>query len=78
IHEGKEIYHLPFDACTQNLTPVLKTFKGWKTSLVNIREEADMPAELVDFIRVIEDYVKVPVRIVSTGPDRSQLIRREK
>jgi len=78
IHEGKEISHLPFDACTQNLTPVLKTLKGWKTSLINIREEAAMPAELVDYIRFIEDYVQVPISIVSTGPDRSQLIRREK
>ncbi|MCK9452555.1 MAG: adenylosuccinate synthase [Bacteroidales bacterium] len=78
IYEGKEINHLPFDACTQNLTPVLKSLKGWKTSLVNNREEAAMPIELVNFIRFIEDYVKVPIRIVSTGPDRSQLIRRKK
>jgi len=78
IYEGKEITYLPFDACTQNLTPVLKTFKGWKKSLVNIREEAAMPAELVDYIHFIEDYVKVPVSIVSTGPDRSELIRRTK
>jgi adenylosuccinate synthase len=78
IHEGKEISHLPFDACTQNLTPVLKNLKGWKTSLVDIREEDEMPTELVDYIHFIEDYVKVPVRIISTGPDRSQLIRRKK
>lgn len=78
ILEGKEISRLPFDACKQNLIPVLKSFKGWKTSLVNIREEADMPTELVDYIRFIEDFVKVPVRIVSTGPDRSQLIKRNK
>ncbi len=78
IHEGNEIDHLPFDACTQNLTPVLKTLKGWKTALVDIREEDEMPNELVDYIHFIEDFVKVPVRIVSTGPDRSQLIWRKK
>lgn len=78
IYQGKEINYLPYDACTQNMEPVLKSFKGWKTSVEHIRDEDEMPAELKEYIRFIEDYVELPVRVVSTGPDRSQLIRRKK
>ncbi|MBU2559137.1 MAG: adenylosuccinate synthase [Bacteroidetes bacterium] len=75
-YKGEEITHLPFDASTQNLEPVFHELKGWNTSIEQIRAEEDMPAALIDYISFIEDYVQVPVRIVSTGPDRIQLINR--
>jgi len=34
----------------------------------------DLPIELKKYIEFIENYVGVPVKIVSVGPDRAQTI----
>lgn len=74
-YNGEVITHLPFDACTQELEPVYEELPGWKTTLQDMKSANDLPQALQDFIRFIEDYVNVPVKLVSTGPDRLQLIR---
>ncbi len=74
-YKGEEITHLPFDACTQELEPVYETLPGWKSSLTHIQKADDMPVALKNYIRFIENYVNVPIKLVSTGPDRTQLIK---
>lgn len=74
-YKGEVVTHLPFDACTQELEPVYEELPGWKSTLQDMKSANDLPQALQDFIRFIEDYVNVPVKLVSTGPDRLQLIR---
>ncbi|MDD4372471.1 MAG: adenylosuccinate synthase [Bacteroidales bacterium] len=74
-YKGEVITHLPFDACTQELEPVYEELPGWNTPLQNIESAGELPLALQNYIRFIEDYVNVPVKLVSTGPDRLQLIR---
>ena len=38
--------------------------------------EDTLPKELKEYIKFIEDFVEVPVKIVSVGPDRKQTIIR--
>ena len=38
----------------------------------------DTYKELIDYISFIESYVKVPVKLISVGPDRIQTIYRDK
>lgn len=71
--EQTQIMPYEFDA---EIEPVYHEFKGWNTSLAEIRSEADFPAELVDYIRFIEKETGVPVKIVSVGPDREATIVR--
>ena len=70
-YKNEQIDFLPFDACTQTMTPVLESFKGW-----NQKIEKDIPRELNKYIEFIEDYVGVPITLVSYGPDRSECIER--
>ena len=70
-YKNEQIDYLPFDACTQTMTPVLESFKGW-----NQKIEKDIPSELNKYIEFIEDYVGVPITLVSYGPDRSECIER--
>jgi len=65
-YKNEIITHLPFDACTQELEPVYKELPGWKTNLVQLKQASEMPEALSNYIRFIEDYVKVPVKLVST------------
>jgi adenylosuccinate synthase len=34
----------------------------------------ELPIELKQYIQFIEDFVEVPIKIVSVGPDRKQTI----
>ena len=70
-YKNEKIDFLPFDACTQTMTPVLESFKGW-----NQKIEKDIPRELNKYIEFIEDYVGVPITLVSYGTDRSEVIER--
>jgi adenylosuccinate synthase len=53
---------------------VYKTFPGWSTSTIGITDYDALPAEAKSYLDFIESYLKVPIRIVSTGPDRKETI----
>jgi adenylosuccinate synthase len=74
LYKGKEINHLPYNIEEQNLKPVYTEFKGWKKDLTGLNNKTDLPENLLSYIKFIEDYVEVPVKIVSVGPDRKQTI----
>ena len=69
--------HLPYDLCTEEVEPVFQDFEGWKKSLAGISAFADMPPALTDYVKYLEDELKLPITFVSTGPDREALIQRK-
>jgi adenylosuccinate synthase len=75
-YEGEKIDYIPFDYDPEKLKPLFQTIKGWKCDLAGFRKFIDLPVELVDYVRFIQDYVDVPITIISTGPDRVQTIIR--
>ncbi|MDQ3192549.1 MAG: adenylosuccinate synthase [Bacteroidota bacterium] len=76
-YKGQEIQILPYDILSADIVPVYKDFKGWNEDLTGIKSIADVPATLNDFITYIEKELKVPVVIVSVGPDRSQTLLKD-
>ena len=62
LHDGKPIY---------------KTLKGWDQDITNITSFEDLPEEAKDYIKFIEDFIKVPITFISVGPERNQNIIRE-
>ena len=76
IYKGNEITHLPYNIEDHNVKPVYTKFKGWAKDLTLLNNANDLPVELNNYIKFIEDYVEVPVKIVSVGPDRKQTILR--
>ncbi len=75
-YKGKEITHFPYNIEENNVTPNYTEFKGWKEDLTSMSTIETLPKELNDYIKFIEDFVEVPVKIVSVGPDRKQTIMR--
>ncbi len=73
--DGVETSELPFDISAP-VEPVYTEFKGWKTDLSGIRREEDLPQNFKDYVKFIEEYLGVPVRIISVGPDREATIFR--
>ena len=75
-YKGKEITHFPYNVEEHNVQPIYTEFKGWKEDLTSMTSEETLPKELNDYIKFIEDFVEIPVTIVSVGPDRKQTIMR--
>lgn len=73
---GEPTNKFPFDTQSE-IVPVYKEFKGWKKPLCDTKSESEFPYEFRVFIKFIEEELKVPVKIISVGPDREQTIIRE-
>jgi adenylosuccinate synthase len=54
--------------------PVYEEMPGWQRSTFGVQSLDELPQEALNYIRRIEELVKAPVDILSTGPDRSQTI----
>ena len=64
--------------CQKKITPNYREFKGWDEDITQIKNEDDLPTELIDYINFIESFVEVPIKLISVGPDRKQTIIRKK
>lgn len=73
--DGQETSHVPFDTYAE-IEPVYTEFKGWKADLTGCRKEEELPSEFKDYIRFMEEYLGVPIKIISLGPDREATIMR--
>ena len=76
LYKGKEIKHLPYNIEEQNVTPVYTELKGWHQNLTDIKDYAQLPKELTDYVDFLEKELEVPIKVVSVGPDRTQTITR--
>ena len=65
----------PFDTYA-DIQPVYTEFKGWNTVLTLCRAESELPKEFTDYIAFMEQYLGVPIKIISLGPDREATIFR--
>ncbi len=73
--DGEETTQVPFDTYAE-IEPVYTEFKGWNTDLTGCRKEEDLPVEFKDYISFMENYLGVPIKIISLGPDREATIMR--
>ncbi len=71
--EGEETLQIPYDL-GDKIEPVLQNYQGWNSNLQGIKTYNDLPSDLKDYIKAIEDITGVKVAIVSTSPDREDTI----
>lgn len=57
--------------------PIYEELRGWEESTLNRRSMEELPANAQAYIERVEEYLNVPVVLISTGPDRSQSIVRK-
>lgn len=73
---GEKVDKLMFEITDMDVKPVYKQMKGWHCSLANVRSYDEFPVELKDYVSYLEEELKVPIKLVSVGPDRVQTIMR--
>ena len=73
--EGKKI---PYSGCgyveLAKVEPIYKTFNGWTEDIRMIAKFNKLPKNCQIYLRFISSFLKVPVKIVSTGPERERNI----
>jgi adenylosuccinate synthase len=72
---GKAINYLPSAEKEQKLIkPMYEVIKGWKKSIVGVRNINDLPEEAKIYIKRIEELVNCPIILISTSPERTDTI----
>ena len=75
-YRGSTINHLPFDLSDESLRPVYSEFEGWSEDLRKMNNIKQLPKNLNKYISFLEDELKIPIVIISVGPDRKETIFR--
>ena len=66
--------HVP-DTATQALVePVYEAWPGWQTDTGDCRTWHDLPQAARAYLRRIEELAAAPIRFVSVGPERAQMV----
>lgn len=74
---GKKVNYYDGDAVfLSQVKPVYRKFKGWKKSIKGITNYSDLPKEARSYIALLEKMIGVPIKYISTGPKRSDIIIR--
>lgn len=71
---GVETQEVPFQMNRLHIEPVYQQFEGWKTDISNINQFELFPEKLKEYIQYINTYLQVPVKYISNGPGRDQIV----
>jgi adenylosuccinate synthase len=72
---GKTIDYLPAGVRDQAaVEPIYETLDGWKKTTKGARSSKDLPAKAIKYIRRIEELIGAPAALVSTSPEREDVI----
>src|SRR6185436_798719 len=71
---GKESREIPFQMERLKPEPVYKNFKGWETPAGAAKDFPGLPQTMKTYVEFINKYLGVPVRYISNGPGRDQII----
>ena len=73
-YDGAEHTELPFDLCNKEIAPVYESFPGWESSLDDATTFDALPEAAKNYLSFLENYLGVPITMISTGPEREKLI----
>lgn len=76
-HQGKLLPGFPQSlSILAGCEAVYEEMPGWKDDLTEVSDYEQLPVEARNYIRRIEDLLKVPVSLLAVGPGRNQTIIR--
>lgn len=72
---GVEKEEVPFQMTRVKMEPVYKAFEGWNCDTTQIKDAAKLPQHMSTYIDYINQYIGAPVKYVSNGPGRDQIVK---
>ncbi len=78
-YQGKRLNTIPADSSILNqVTPIYETLPGWNEDLSKIRNPQDIPKNLQNYLKFIENFTGTHINLVSTGAGREAVIDIQK
>ena len=74
--DGKVTTEFPTTDKLNRAKPVLEKLPGWKTDIRGIKKYEDLPENCRKYIEFVEKQIGCPIKIVSNGPKREDIIYR--
>ncbi|HEX3076434.1 MAG TPA: adenylosuccinate synthase [Lachnospiraceae bacterium] len=74
--DGKVTRDFPTTVQLAKAKPVYEVLPGWKQEIRGIKNYEDLPENCRKYIEFIEKELEVPVKLVSNGPGRDEIIYR--
>lgn len=71
---GKKHKEIPMLRDISDIKPVYKEFGGWQEDITKVKKFDDLPKAAQSYIKFIEEYLNVPISMISVGPARGQEI----
>ena len=72
--DGKTLDWVPDTAIQELVTPVYESWPGWQCDTSHARKWEDLPEKAQLYLRRIEELAGAPIRFISVGPERNQII----
>ena len=74
---GQHIHEYPVHLAQLNqCQAIYKEFPGWKQDITKLVSFEKLPPEARRYIHFIEEELKIPIDIISVGPNREEIIKR--
>ncbi|GAA0524352.1 adenylosuccinate synthase [Chitinophaga japonensis] len=74
---GQQTRQMPFQLTNGDIKPVWEKYKGWSDeAAAKSKQYNELPAEMKTFVTAVEAYLNVPVKYVSNGPGRDQILEK--
>lgn len=74
--DGKVTTDFPVVSALKKAKPVLEVLPGWKCDIAGIKSYGELPENCRKYIEFIEERIGFPIKLVSNGPEREDIIRR--
>jgi adenylosuccinate synthase len=58
----------------QRCKPSFKTLPGWRTATYALRNLSQLPAQARTYLQFVEDFLQIPIALISTSPERDDTI----
>ena len=75
--DGKVTKDFPTTVELAKAKPVYETLPGWKSDIRGITKYEDLPENCRKYVEFIEKELDTPITMVSNGPGRHEIIKRE-
>ena len=75
--DGKVVTDFPVTAGLAKAKPVYEVLPGWECDICGITEYSQLPENCRKYIEFIEKQIGIPVKMVSNGPKRTDIIYRQ-
>lgn len=72
--DGKETPYIPFQMTRHQIKPVLQSFAGWNQDTSQLKNPADLPESMKEYVSFINKFVGADVSHISNGPGRDQIV----